>query len=199
MNYKKILVVFISLFLIIFTIVACAQPQQRPGPDNRTNNGDNRNIPEQTRIIPRRVTPRDSQRNNDLNGFNAPNRTDNNNADDLDNRVDNNRYVDRAERIADRVASLREIESSTCIITGNTAMIGVQFSDQYKGKMTNAIKEKCEEIVKNTDKDIKRVVVTADPDIYSRMTTMLKDISKGKPLSGFAKEMNELLNRIQPK
>jgi len=114
-------------------------------------------------------------------------------------RVDNRQYVDRARRIADNVADLNEIQSATCVISGNTAIIGVQFSEQYKGKMTDEIKKKIDQVVKRTDTRINRVAVTADPDMVSRIQDIFRDIGRGRPLSAFVKEINELLNRIQPK
>jgi len=107
--------------------------------------------------------------------------------------------MDRARRIADKVADLKEIRSATCIISGTTAIIGVQFDQQYKGKITDEIKKKIDQVVKKTDTRINRVAVTADPDLVSRIQDIFKDIGQGKPLSGFVKEINELLNRIQPK
>ncbi len=106
---------------------------------------------------------------------------------------------ERAEALADVAAEQKEIESATCIITGNTALIGVQFDKQYKGELTDRIKKAVEEKVKAKDDRIQRVIVTADPDMVSRIEEIFEDIGKGKPLSGFVKEINEMINRIQPR
>ncbi|HHY83540.1 MAG TPA: YhcN/YlaJ family sporulation lipoprotein [Clostridiales bacterium] len=108
-------------------------------------------------------------------------------------------WQERAERIADAAARQKEVESAACVITGNTAVVGLQFDDQYKGKLTDAIKKKVEERCLDADNRIKRVVVTADPDLVSRLEEMFNDIGKGKPISGFTKEINEIINRINPK
>jgi YhcN/YlaJ family sporulation lipoprotein len=105
----------------------------------------------------------------------------------------------RAEEIANKVSDLREIESATCLITGNTAMVGVQFNQQYKGDLTDQIKKKVDRTVKDQDDRISRVIVTADPDIVTRIEDIFKQIGEGRPLSGFTKEINELINRIQPR
>src|SRR5690554_1305179 len=47
---------------------------------------------------------------------------------------------DRAEKIANAAAKQKEVESASCVITGNTAMVGIQFNKQYKGDLTDAIK-----------------------------------------------------------
>ena len=78
-------------------------------------------------------------------------------------------------------------------------MIGIQFNDQYKGKLTDRIKEKVEERARDTDRRINRVVVTAEPDVVSRLEEMFREIGKGRPISGFTDELNEMINRINPK
>ncbi len=175
MKLPKSLVWFACVLLVLITIVGCTQGR------NTRQDTENNNGPRTTRwTTPRTpVTP------------SVPDVT--------PTRVNNSQYMVRARRIADKVADLKEIDSATCIISGNTAIIGVQFGEQYKGKMTDEIKKKIDQVVKKTDARINRVAVTADPDLVSRINDIFKDIGQGRPLSGFVKEINELLNRIQPK
>jgi len=42
------------------------------------------------------------------------------------------------------------------------------------------------------------VGVSADPDIWKRIVSMADDIEDGKPLSGFANEIEEIFRRIAP-
>lgn len=199
MRKRKILAFFVCIVLVITLIAACGRVEQ---PENRN---DNTTTPqgEQTRVVPRTVRPRTvvptpgDNRNvrntvpRDNDGTNINNNMRNNNRDDD--------YTERVEDIAERAAELKEIESATCVITGDTALIGVQFDEQYKGGVTDSIKKKVENACKDEDPRIERVIVTADPDIFARIEDMLEDIGKGRPVSGFAEEINELINRIQPK
>ena len=180
MRTKKSLVLFVCLFLILTLAAACTQ-MRTPRQDQQQGRQTDENVPRTTRqIIPRTpVTP------------SAP--------DGTPTKTDNRQYTERARRIANKVADIDDIESAACVITGNTAMIGVQFNEQYKGKMTDAIKKKIDQVVKQADTRIDRVAVTTDPDVVSRIRDIFRDIGQGKPVSGFAKEINELLNRIQPK
>lgn len=174
MKLIRSLVLFACALLVLMFSVSCTQ-RTAPRPNAQ-------NVPRTTRWTAPPRTPTTPP---------APNVT--------PTRVDNRQYVNRARRIADNVADLKEIESATCVISGNTAIIGVQFSEQYKGKMTDEIKKKIDQVVKKTDTRISRVAVTADPDLVSRIRDIFRDIGRGRPLSGFVKEINELLNRIQPK
>lgn len=175
MKLSKSLVLFACILLLLMVAVGCGQGR------NVQRDTENDNVPRTTRWTTPRTPTTPS----------APNVT--------PTRVNNNQYMNRARRIADKVANLKEVESATCVISGSTAIIGVQFDDQYKGEMTDEIKKKIDQLVKRTDTRINRVAVTADPDLVSRIEDIFEDIGQGKPLSGFVKEINELLNRIQPK
>lgn len=182
MSKKQKFILSLVLIFIMLFVVSCTM--RRPADPNPNDN-------RQTRFTPRfSPNPRRSP---------IPRRPIGPNASPSPRTNRNGDMTDRAEEIADAVADEKEIESATCIITGDTAMIGVQFDDQYKGELTDKIKKKVEEVAKRADKDIDRVVVTADPDIVSRIEDIFEDIGEGRPLSGFAREINELLNRIQPK
>lgn len=106
--------------------------------------------------------------------------------------------VDRARTIAQKVNDLSEVDRASCLITGNTAIVGVDMKNNVKGQMTTELKQKIETKVKNTDSRIKNVAVTADPDLATRIKTLTTDIENGRPISGFANEIQEILRRITP-
>lgn len=104
----------------------------------------------------------------------------------------------RGKQIANDIAKEKDIQSASCVVTGDTALVGLQFNKQYKGDVTDTIKKSVEKRVKKHEPTIKKVVVTADPDLLSRIKTMATDIEGGKPLSGFTTEIEEILRRINP-
>ena len=105
--------------------------------------------------------------------------------------------LEASKGIADAVPK-KNIDSASCVITGDTALIGVQFEKQYKGDLTDAIKKSVEKRVRDIEPDIDNVVVTADPDLLSRIKTIASDIENGKPLSGFTEEIEEIIRRFNP-
>lgn len=171
---KRLLLFLVSVILVIAIIVGCAPTEKRDETPTKDT-------------TPKDTTPEDTTKDRDTTKEEKP-----------DTTTKDTRSED-AKKIADKVEDLEEVDSATCLITDDTAMIGVQFSEQYKGELTDEIKEKVEDVAKETDKDITKVVVTADPDLYKRIETIVKDIAGGKPLTGFKDEIDEILNRIQPK
>jgi hypothetical protein len=49
------------------------------------------------------------------------------------------------------------------VVTGNTALVGVVFTPQYKGEMTQRIRDMIAGEVMNADPSIQVVAVTAEP------------------------------------
>jgi len=168
-----------AIAIALFILTNCT-PAPRPVPEQTPT-------PQQTRFVPR---------NNNIPVPNNP-------SIDLPNQRTNDdaRTQDgtQAQKISNVITKMDEIQSATVVVTGNTALVGVQFSEQYKGDLTDQIKKLVDQQVKNADPSIKRVVVTADPDLYTRIMELASKIEKGNPLSGLTQEIQEILNRINPK
>lgn len=104
----------------------------------------------------------------------------------------------RAAKIASNVAKLPEVNKATVVISGNTALVGIDMKSRVQGAKETAVKKKVEKTVRNTDKAIKNVSVTSDPDLYTRINNIAKGIAAGRPLSEFTKQISEILKRITP-
>ncbi|HHT66032.1 MAG: YhcN/YlaJ family sporulation lipoprotein [Caldicoprobacterales bacterium] len=212
MKKRHYLLSILAVILIGLLVVSCTV-ERRPGETAPQTSPDNR----QTRFVPR-ISPDPNSPQNDPGMLNNPSPgtgpyTRDNRRNITSPLRDNRNRVgggtnttpmgsnmqNRAERIADAAAKQKEVQSAACIITGNTAMVGLQFNDQYKGRLTDSIKKQVEKKVKDADNRISRVVVTADPDLVSRIEEIFKEIGNGRPISGFTKELNEMINRINPK
>lgn len=104
----------------------------------------------------------------------------------------------RASRIASNVAKIPEVNKATVVVYGSTALVGVDLKARVQGTLETDVKKKIEKTVKDTDKSITRVYVTADPDLYKRIDNIAKGISEGRPVSEFAKQISEIIKRITP-
>jgi len=104
----------------------------------------------------------------------------------------------RASRVAASVARIPEVNKATVVISGTTALVGVDMKAKVQGTHEKDVKKKIEKAVKDTDKSITRVYVTADPDLYKRIDNIARGISEGRPVSEFAKQISEIIKRITP-
>lgn len=202
MKNKNILLT-VCILLIVSVVVLGCNPAQRPAPETTPNqqNMDN-NLPSADRMVPGdnrmltddRMNPNNNNNNNNMNMDTrmAPNDTQGTN-DGMTGDL-----ASRADRIANEVTKHNEVRSATVVITENTALVGVNLTSGTKGELNAEIKRQIEDAVKKADNGIERVSVTADPDLFTRIENIAKDIGQGRPLSGFGQEVEEIIRRITP-
>jgi len=214
-NLKKNKIMLISLILaVVFATIGCtAQPdnldrtQTRIGIDNN-NNALRRNNRNDTDLndnnmgnitddsIGREDTmERNRLRNNIVNNGLNNNNFNNNLNTDMNNNGNN---VELSRRIADRVEDIQGVNKAYVLISGNTAIVGVDMDNNAEGQVTRNLKQKIEKAVKRVDNNIDNVSVTADPDLLTRIQNMFEDMDKGNPIRGFTDEFQEILRRITP-
>ncbi|KUL15624.1 Lipoprotein YhcN [Bacillus paralicheniformis] len=181
-NMKKSAIA--ALLLPLLFTAGCGMANQ--GADNNRRNQDN---------ALQNVTNRDNDRTNVNDGRNVNdqmNVTDNRDA----NRDDNNMEV--ADKAADKVAELKEVNHANVIVTNRNAYVAVVLKGNPKGDVTNELKEKISKKVKDTDNNINNVFVSANPDFVDRMRNYGDRIQNGEPIQGIFDEFGETINRIFP-
>jgi YhcN/YlaJ family sporulation lipoprotein len=194
MKKRNYLFSILAFVLVVMLLVSCA-PARRPGYNLPSPTPGTR----QTRFVPRTAPNRPPMPTTAPGPLTQQRRYNPNRTGNQMGTTTTTGTHSRAQKIAAEAAKQKDVRSASCVITGNTALVGLKLDKQPKGKLTDAIKREVEKKVKATDTKISNVVVTADPDMVSRIDTMFKDIGKGKPISGFATEIKEMINRIKPK
>lgn len=213
MKKNKIMLISLILAVVFATIGCTAQPdnldrtQTRIGIDNN-NNALRRNNRNDTDLndnnmgnitddsIGREDTmERNRLRNNIVNNGLNNNNFNNNLNTDMNNNGNN---VELSRRIADRVEDIQGVNKAYVLISGNTAIVGVDMDNNAEGQVTRNLKQKIEKAVKRVDNNIDNVSVTADPDLLTRIQNMFEDMDKGNPIRGFTDEFQEILRRITP-
>ncbi|KYH29700.1 MULTISPECIES: YhcN/YlaJ family sporulation lipoprotein [Clostridium] len=116
-----------------------------------------------------------------------------------DNINASNNDIKRAAAIERAVNKVKGVRSSRVIVSGNRAIVGVDIGSAQEGKMTTELKNNVERVVKNADKRIQTVAVSADADIFKRITNIGEGIRAGKPFSQFGAEIEEIFRRIIPR
>ncbi|WP_026485518.1 YhcN/YlaJ family sporulation lipoprotein [Caldanaerobius polysaccharolyticus] len=174
---KVLSVVLIILFALTAVFTGCKAPARKPTTPTKT-----------TRVVPRTTTPRTTPSRmvpTPTRTVPTPTRT-------------TNSQTARANRIAAAVAKLPDVNRATVVISGNTALVGIDMKGNVEKTKEAKVKKSVEKTVRSTDKAINNVSVTADPDLYNRINSIAADVARGKPISGFAREISEILKRITP-
>ncbi|OAT85909.1 sporulation protein [Desulfotomaculum copahuensis] len=103
-----------------------------------------------------------------------------------------------AGKLATEAKKVPGVKSATVILTGNTAIVGLDLKAGIKSADIASIKTETARRVKAADKRIRSVQVTTDPKMIARIQGVAGGIARGKPLSSFNTEVNTILKSITP-
>jgi len=135
-----------------------------------------------------RVIDRNRNRNNITNVRN-----------DNRNNVGNNQSKIRiADKAANKVTDLSEVDSANILVTDNNAYVAAKLDPSSRNELTTDIENKISRAVKSVDSDIDNVYVSVNPDFYNRMTSYAGDIRNGRPISGFMDQFSDTIRRVFP-
>jgi len=106
--------------------------------------------------------------------------------------------ADRFSRIATQVDG---VKSATTVVqrmaNGKyTVMVGLEMKNGVT--KPEKIKKEVADRIKMTDRQVSKVLVTSDPKLVQRLKDIANGVIKGRPVSSFADQINELAKRIAP-
>ncbi|MFC3745483.1 YhcN/YlaJ family sporulation lipoprotein [Paenibacillus sp. GCM10012306] len=101
---------------------------------------------------------------------------------------------DHLEQLAKRVPG---VDGAHCVVMGKTAIVGLDVKGSLSRSRVGSIKYSVAEAIRKDPRSV-NALVTADMDLSSRLAELSHHISKGRPVSGFASEMADIVGRIIP-
>ena len=101
-----------------------------------------------------------------------------------------------AEKIAEAVERISEIDDAEVIVEGNRALVAVEFDDQYSAGLDDRMKQLITDTVKKTDNKITEVSITDDDTLYGQVKSLAERIGKATGLDELADDFGDLWNRI---
>jgi spore cortex protein len=162
-------------------------------PNNNNNNNNNNNAYPNSNNNYGYPNGNDNITNMTDRNNNVTNMTDrNNNGDNNQNRLA------VADKAAEKVVSMREVDQANVIVTDNNAYVAAKLANPNGNQLEKDVENKISDVVKSTDSDIDHVYVSVNPDFYERTTSYANDIRNGRPVAGFFDEFNTLVRRIFP-
>jgi YhcN/YlaJ family sporulation lipoprotein len=179
MKTKKYLLGLLSTILSVGFLFGCNDKKDEAEPDSTEE-------PSEQKV-------QNTRNNNDLRdvGFQP---------DGVQNNVDNNNQtqLEVADKAADRIAKLNEIDTANVIVTNRNAYVAVVLKNGENGEVTDPLKKKISDQVKATDKDIRNVYVSSDPDFVNRMEDYGNRINEDATRNGLLEEFTETVRRVFP-
>ncbi len=105
-------------------------------------------------------------------------------------------WLNMGASVQDRINMLSEIQESRIIVNGNTALVGVTFTGQYKGEMTQRIRDMIAGEVQKADANIQTVAVTAEQEDVRKINEIADKIAAGTPVSELEGEIDSIIRNM---
>lgn len=102
-----------------------------------------------------------------------------------------------AERLEQLAVSIPGVQSAHCVVFGNTAVVGINVNPEMDRTKVGTVKYSVAEALRK-DPHGANAVVTADMDLDHRLRVISDNIRSGRPVSGFAEQMSEIIGRMMP-
>ncbi|NLG25601.1 MAG: hypothetical protein GX558_09615 [Clostridiales bacterium] len=101
-----------------------------------------------------------------------------------------------AASVEGNINKISEIASSAIVVNGTTALVGVTFASQYKGQMTDRIRNMVAGQVMAADPAITTVAVTAEPSDVAKINDIAGKIRNGSPPDQFTQEIDAIVRNV---
>lgn len=105
--------------------------------------------------------------------------------------------ADTAARLEELAKSIPQVEDAKCVIMGKTAIVGITVEPNLDRSRVNIIKYSVAEAFRKDPEGI-NAFVTADMALGERIQHVRDDIQNGRPFSGFAQELGDIIGRVAP-
>lgn len=104
---------------------------------------------------------------------------------------------DTETRLEDLAKGIAQVKDAKCVIFGKTAIVGITVDPDLDRSRVNIIKYSVAEAFRKDPEGI-NAFVTADMALGERIRHVREDIRNGRPFSGFAQELGDIIGRIAP-
>jgi len=103
-----------------------------------------------------------------------------------------------ASLLAREAAQVPGVRRATVVLAGRTAYVGLSLKAGLSREAAERAQGNVATRLKRAEPRLSRVMVTTNPDTYTRIRRIQEGIAKGKPLSAFANELREIDRRVTP-
>ncbi|MGZ4031158.1 MAG: YhcN/YlaJ family sporulation lipoprotein [Tumebacillaceae bacterium] len=112
-------------------------------------------------------------------------------------RAQTQSLTDAATDIANTVNRIPGVERAAVLLTGKTALVGVDLASNISGSKIDTIKYSVKEAAERSGNGY-HAVVTADIDTVTRVRALIAGVRNGKPVSTVSDEIADIVSRLLP-
>ncbi|MCL6515754.1 YhcN/YlaJ family sporulation lipoprotein [Alicyclobacillus sp.] len=102
------------------------------------------------------------------------------------------------QRVADRVARIPGVRRAAVLVAGDTAYIGVELAGGTHAGLAEETKQSIIRTAKAAHPGLRRVLVSANPDVYHHLRDFASDLAAGRPVDAVWSNLRSMVERVWP-
>ena len=102
-----------------------------------------------------------------------------------------------ADRLASLARKVPEVKAANCVVFGNIAIVGIDVDGRLDRSRVGTIKYSVAEALQKDPYGANAIIV-ADPDLYTRVRNIGRQIDDGRPVQAFMNEIADIVGRVMP-
>lgn len=105
-------------------------------------------------------------------------------------------WAQKGAEVEAKIGLLSEIQSARVVVVGNTALVGVEFTGEYQGEMTQRIRDMVAGEVQTADPNVQTVAVTAEQEDVEKIKALVDRMAAGTPASELEGEVDSIVRNV---
>ncbi|MGG3018660.1 YhcN/YlaJ family sporulation lipoprotein [Geobacillus stearothermophilus] len=115
----------------------------------------------------------------------------------VDEQVENKSGQEIARRIAEIANRVPNVHDATAIVVGKYAIVGIDVGANVDASHVGTIKYSVAEALQKDPYGANAIII-ADPDLYTRVRNIGRQIDEGRPVQAFMNEIADIVGRVMP-
>ncbi|KFL17238.1 hypothetical protein GT94_06445 [Geobacillus stearothermophilus] len=115
----------------------------------------------------------------------------------VDEQVENKSGQEIARRIAEIANRVPNVHDAAAIVVGKYAIVGIDVGANVDASRVGTIKYSVAEALQKDPYGANAIII-ADPDLYTRVRNIGRQIDEGRPVQAFMNEIADIVGRVMP-
>ncbi|AST00073.1 MULTISPECIES: YhcN/YlaJ family sporulation lipoprotein [Geobacillus] len=115
----------------------------------------------------------------------------------VDEHVENKSGQEIARRLAEIADRVPNVHNAAAIVVGKYAIVGIDVGANMDASRVGTIKYSVAEALQKDPYGANAIIV-ADPDLYTRVRNIGRQIDEGRPVQAFMNEIADIVGRVMP-
>lgn len=107
-----------------------------------------------------------------------------------------NQEVIKGEVAADALVDFSEIDDATVLFFNNQAVVAVVLSEGKKGVLSENLKNRIIDTIKDYDENVTRINMTIDKKLFNQIDDIQQSLIRGEQSKTFSNDIEDILYRI---